>query len=594
MGDDVLKALANPSNQAILSLLSIEPTYPRRVSELLSLGESDTSRRLTRMEKLGLVESDWEHVGGKNVKIYRLVPDEIHVQISGQGLSVEMAADDEPSQHEVYDRLRVQIPDAEGFVGREDELEQMAGDEPIVIVEGIAGIGKTSLLAAFANRQQDQQPVFYHSFRGTESLTWLAQRLGVFQARHGERQLLDAIEAGAPLPDRRELLLDALGKEGFTVVLDATERIRDEDLQLLLRDAVERVREGKLVLAGRQPPRFDPTVDDVLHLRLTGLAEPAIARLFEERGIEAQPEVVERARERVGGHPLALNLLVEAAAEGSPQVEAILDEIPDHEIEGYLLEEVDEHLSDPERRVLAHASVFRRRFSREDLEAVYPSNPEGAIVKLRRRRLLRDDGDALALHGLLRSFFYDQLEDPGELHERAAEHQLAKGTLEARLEAMDHLLAAGRRQRVLRLLERDLDLEEFDLIEEGYHNLYLELLKELDPTSIPDERQAALVHDELGDIRYHRGEHERALEEYAEARERFAEQDADERVADLDWKAALALDQLDRPGEAAEHVRAGLEFAPEDGRARDRLETLADKLGVTRQAGGAGTAEGTT
>lgn len=582
MAEDVLKALANPTNQAILSLLAIEPTYPRRVSELLSLGESDVSRRLSRMEKAGLVTSGWQHQDGKNVKAYELVPEAIHVRIGPQGLSIELDTDkDEPEQRTVVDRLRMRIPEPEGFVGREEELAALSGEEPVVVVEGIAGIGKTSLLAEFAQqRQGDGDPVYYHRFRGTESLTWLAHRLGVFQARHGDRELLEAIEEGAPLTDRRELVLQALESAGQVTVFDTIERIRDEDLQDLITDAIERVREGKLVVAGRQPPRFDPTLDRVRRLRLSGLSDEDAARFFAERGVDLDEEVLATIRERLGGHPLALNLLVEATSGSDEPLDELLAGMPEREIEEYLLGEVHDHLSVPERNVLAHASIFHGPFSREDLEEIYPRNPGGALVKLRRRRLLRDDGGNYRMHSLLRSFFAERLDEPAKLHERAAEHELEKGTLESRLDAMNHLLEAGKRQRVLRLLESDLDLEEFDLIEDGYHNLYLDVLERLDPALITDPRRAALAQDELGDIRFHRGEHEQSLTHYSDAEKRFRAEGEDHRLADLAWKQALALVELDRADEARDLVARGLqEHAPDD-RTRERLTRLADELGL--------------
>lgn len=583
MGEQVLKALANPTNQAILSLLAIEPTYPRRISELLSLSESDVSRRLRRMEEAGLVRSGWEHVDGKNVKSYRLVAEEITVAISGEGLSIETAGDDgEPTTRTVVDRLEVRVPEPEGFVGRERELEILDGPDPVVAVEGIAGIGKTSLAAAFARHKQQTAPVFFHSFSGTESLTWLAHRLGVFQARQGDEALLAAIETGAPMADQRELMLEALDQEGSVAVFDAVERVRDEALEAFVSDAIERVDQGRLVVTGRRLPSFDPTDGDVRRVRLTGLTPEEVHRFLDERGLDVDPKTAESVQQRLGGHPLATNLFAEAAAEATSPVDELLGRVPDDEIEDYLLAEVNDTLSEPEQNVLAHASIFHGPFTRSAIETVYPGDPGGALVKLRRRRLLRADGDVYHVHSLLRSFFAERLDDAARLHEAAAEHALSQGTLEARLDALYHLLEAGQRSRVLDLLERDLDLEEFDLIEEGYHNLYLDVLQRLDPDEILDDAGAGLVEDELGDIRYHRGEHEQALSRYRRAAERFSGADADagERLADLAWKRALVLAELGREDEAVEQVRAGLDEHTPDERTQERLEALADELGV--------------
>ncbi len=581
MPEDTIKLVANETNQAILSLLAIEPSYPRAISELLSLSESDVSRRLKRLEAAGLVEAGWEHVDGKNIKQYRLVVEQITLTLGSQGLTVETTGlEDHQGRRTVVDRLTLRIPEPEGFVGRAKELAAIDGPEPVVTIEGIAGIGKTSLAAAYARSKLDEQPVFFHSFTGTESLTWLLHRWAVFLARHGDDALMDAITAGGTVADQRELLLRAIEERDLVAVFDATDRLRDEDVEAVLREAIERDQAGKLVVTGRTLPRYDPTVDHVCQLRLTGLSQEDVASLLADRDLAADPATAERVHRQLGGHPLATLLLAEAASSAGTPVDELLEGIPVRETETYLLEEVHDQLSESEKRVLAYASIFQGPFTTGDLEAVYPRDPGGALVKLRRRRLLRDDGDSFRIHDLLRSFFHQRLEDPAKVHEKAAEHALTKGTLEARLDALYHLLEAGKRSRVLNLLGQDLDLEEFDLIEEGYHNLYLDVLQQLGPDTLADDQQAGLVQDELGDIRYHRGEHEQALTHYEQAAERFTKADAGDRLADLCWKRALILQEMGEADQASDLVREGLKAHAPDQRTRERLVGLAEDLGL--------------
>lgn len=580
VAEDTLKALANPANQAILSLLAVEATYPRRIADLLSMAESDVSRRLRNLQDVGLVTSSWEHVEGKNVKAYDLAAEEVHVRILGKGLVVETGTAGEGEPPTVVDRLRVRVPEPEGFVGRREELAALGGPEPVVLVEGLAGIGKTSLVSAYGQRVDGDAPVFYHGFTGTESLTWLAHRLGVFLARHGQRALLDAAEEGAPLADRRELLLQALEDGDAVVLLDEVERVRDDALKDVIVEAIERDEAGKLVVAGRQLPRIDPGVDHVRHLRLEGLSRADVDQLLGDQGVGVNEATLDGIQETLGGHPMALVLFAEAASDPGVEPATLLDRLPDQEMEEYLLEEVHDHLTDAERSLLCHASVFRGPFTTGDIEAVYPRDPRGLLVELRRRRLLRREGDDYRLHALLRSFFHRRLGDPAAVHGRAADRALERGGLEARLAAMHHLLEAGDRDRVLGLLEEDLDLAEVDLVREGYHNLYLDVLEELDTDTIEDPRRAGLVDDEVGDIRHHRGEHEAALARYREAADHFRKADAPGRLADLAWKRALVHRALDQGAKAAQRVREGLAEHEPDARTRERLEEVAEEMGV--------------
>lgn len=567
----VLKAVANEHNQAILSLLAVEPTYPRRIAELLTMDETGVARRLKRMSAAGLVEAEWEHVG-KNVKIYRLIPEALQVAFAADGLRVEML---EPggqrTSTSVVDRVPRRLPSVDGFVGREAELAVLEGPSPVVVVDGMPGVGKSSLVAAFVHQVKDEATVFFHRCRGTESIRWLASRLGVELADQGDRRLLDAVEAGAEVPDLTDLLLDAIDTPGRVVVLDDVHTIEDDPVERLLSEAIERTREGKLILSGRQRVAYNPALDHVERLHLTGLDDQAIDAFLEAEGIELPGDLKPQLRAEVGGHPLALALFLEASRAPDVEIEDLLDRIPEEDLERWLLREVDDNLGDRDRAVLAHAGLFRDTFTERDLRAVYDKDPTGALLRLRRRHLIEHLGDAYAIHEVLANHFRRSLDDQRALHDRLARHYLSKGTVEARLEAMHHYLAAGKRTRVLGLLEEDLDLAELDVIDQGYHNLYLRVLDRFDEADIRDPRQRALLHDEKGDIRFHRGEHETALGHHEQAAQLFDKLDEPPRLADLAWKRALSLEALGRRDDARQAAQEGLDHTSPGDREHDRL-----------------------
>jgi tetratricopeptide (TPR) repeat protein len=584
VSEDLLSALANRTNQAILNLLAVEPTYPRRIGELLALGETEVARRLKHMEGLGIVAGAWAHVHGKNVRLYKLIARDVGLRFTPEGLRVEVAGQDGRGRASLLTPLTIRLPSPGPFVGRADELGVLEGPASVVIVEGMPGIGKTSLLARFAEAQPGKRAVFWHSFRGPETLGWLANRLGVFFAQHGERALLDAVEAGAEAPDKLELMLRGMDDARFLVVFDDAHRVEDEAVKAFLGDAIARTRSGKLLLGSRERPRYDVGAKHVHLLRLSGLKDEDVARFLAGQGVAVDAQLLPRIREEVGGHPLALNLLVETAQAQGVGLEALLDRIPEKNVEEWLLQEVVGQLRDDERELLAAASVFRGRFDLDDLAELTRKSPEAALLRLRRRVLVQaSEGGEFALHEVVRNFFYNLQRHKRELHEKAAVHELGKGSVEGHLEAMHHFLAAGRRDRVLDLLQRNLDLHEFDFIDAGYHNLYLQVLEGFRREDVPEERRWALIEDEKGDIRLHRAEPERALEHYGRAEAVFRKLKEHDRLADLAWKKGLALQRLGREKEAQASVRAGLAGQP-DARTRERLDALAAQL---RGRGGA-------
>lgn len=578
VADETLKVLANETNQAILGLLAVEPTYPRKIGDLLSLPEAEVARRLKHMEGLGLVQSKWSYIG-KNVKLYQLTVEGVTLQFTPEGLRLHVAQmGKRTSPSLLLTPFVMTVPHPGEFVGRVKELETLAGAEPVVIVEGMVGIGKTSLLAAYAHAASAKRPVFWHAFSGVESLNWLANRFALFYAEHGDRALLEAVERGAEAADKRRLILEGMDNLRFLIVFDDVHRLEDEAVKALLTDAIQNIQKAKLVLGTRAPVKSGRAAARVKILRLGGLSDEEVRRFLDLKKANVPPHLLPKVRDEVGGHPLALNLLLAAAREAGVSVEKLLDRIPEKNLEEYLLGEVYEGLGEEERALLTVASVFRGTFTFEDLQAVASRLHERTLVAVRRRLLLQSFDGRYGLHEIIRNFFYQHLADKSHIHAKAAAHYLGRGTVEGRLEAMHHFLAAQRRDRVLELLEQNLDLREFDFIDAGYQNLYLSTLELFDRGEVKDGRKWALMEDEKGDIWFHRGDTAKALKYYDSALAFFEKHPDAARLADLAWKRSMSLSRLGKQKQALEVCEKALKQLAADGVPRTRLEELFETL----------------
>jgi DNA-binding Lrp family transcriptional regulator/tetratricopeptide (TPR) repeat protein len=578
MSEAVLRELANGTSRSILTLLAVEPSYPRRIAALLGLSETDVARRLRRLERLGFVEGKWGRVG-KNVKLYRLAADSVTLRIAKTGLELQVGQS--PARPPpAAPTLAPSIPEEEGFVGRAAEMEVLAGTEPVVVVLGMPGIGKTSLLAHYAhNAQAAGRPVFWRSLRGVESVPWLANQVGLFLAQQGDASLLVALESGTDPAQASEAAVAAMDRSGAAFILDEVHRSEDPGVRALLSDAVARLRKGRLVLGSREWVVHNPAKGGVAVVRLEGLDDAESVALLEAKGITVPQDLVPRLRAEVGGHPLGLQLLAQAAHEvGS--LEALLDRIPEQDLETWLLEELYGHIGEEERMALAHASLLRTNFLPADLAAISRKRLDPVLVRLRRRMLVQETRNGYFLHEVVQNFFYSRLEDKKTLHGRAAAHYLGKGTVEGRLEAMHHFLCAGARDKVLELLEQNLDLREFDFVDAGYQRLYLSILEMFPRKEVHDDLQWGLIQDEKADIALHGGEPAKALPLYEEALAMFRGEDEQPRCADVAWKMALCLERLGRHADAATMCVQGLGAAPPSGTERERLVELADRLKV--------------
>lgn len=582
--EDLLKAVSSRTNRAILSLLAVEPTYPRKIGNLIAISEGEAARRLKHMEGLGLVASAWSYVG-KNIKLYRLASDRLTLRFRPEGLTLELGhesvKDGKDGQTFTLLPFPMRVPMTEAFLGRTKQLQRLSGSERVVVVEGMPGVGKTALIAHYCVTRGMQQALFWHSFRGLESLSWVANRFAVFLAQHGDRNLLHALEQRTDISDAREILLRGMDDARFLIVFDDVHRIEDPKVREFVTDAINRIQKAKLLITSRETPRFDPSLPGRSVMRLEGFTDEEVGQFFQQQGVPLEKELLPKVREEVGGHPLALNLLIEASKELKVPVPKLLDRIPERNIEDYLLQEVFGSLTDDEKQLLSHASIFRGRFSADDLSALSKRTADHLLLKMRRRHLVQSDGTEYSLHEVIRNFFYKLLKDRESYHLRAAQRYLERQTIDGRLEAMHHFLQAGKRDRVLQLLEENLDFKEFDFIDAGYQNLYFSILDQFKKSEVTDPNRWGLILDEKGDISLHRGEPKVALDYYDDAQAIFEKAKDINRVMDLNWKRALAYEGLGKPDEARKICEDGLARAPKEGTTRPRLEELLKKLGGT-------------
>ena len=193
--------------------------------------------------------------------------------------------------------------------------EARAGDGRLVLVGGEAGIGKSRLIAALAERaataairtvegrttELDGAPAYWPWLQVLEQL--------------GVRYLLESSAGEDPESERFArfeaviaAITDAAGGQPLIVVLEDVHRADSASLRLLAHVGARLVHERVLLVATHRSAPVDEVVELELarlpgarRLPLTGLDTSAVAALL---GAEAAPAVVEQVRVRSGGNPL--------------------------------------------------------------------------------------------------------------------------------------------------------------------------------------------------------------------------------------------------------------------------------------------------
>jgi DNA-binding response OmpR family regulator len=293
--------------------------------------------------------------------------------------------------HTVRDLMDEQ---AVGLVGRDNEmavLRQLLGERgPLVVfVYGIAGIGKTALVEAFAVEAR------------ASGATVL--RLDCRSIEPTERGLLAALEArtGGQLAsvENAAARLGSLG-DRVILILDTYEVLRILDpwlRQTFVPALTDRVR---IVLSGRESPMtgWPSSLSGLFRgLALANLGHDEADALLEQAGVNQDD--ADRIYRLARGHPLSLRLAASAVADR-----------PGHSLETVTLKAIVEGLTelylgglDPvTRRVLDAASVVRRP-TLSLLEAMLPETaPQDGFDRLRTLPFVELSDDGLVLHDTVR------------------------------------------------------------------------------------------------------------------------------------------------------------------------------------------------
>ena len=285
---------------------------------------------------------------------------------------------------------------AGSFSGRSEELcslrEILADVGPVVAyLHGIAGIGKSRLLGAFAHIAREQGvTVIILDCRGIEPtetgvLTELATAIG-----------------GAP--GSAEEIAARLGQVGTKVVvaLDTYEVFRLMDTwlrQVFLPIVPDNVR---FILCGREAPVTAWLSDPGWHglfksIRLESLEQRDAAELLSRAGVP-----VEDAKYLAGicrGHPLALTLAASMRRAEPIALRAGLGQRVVEELSSLFLADI----TDPQtRRALEAASVVRR-VTLPILSAMLPdASPQDAQERIRTLPFVQPDRDGLHVHDAVR------------------------------------------------------------------------------------------------------------------------------------------------------------------------------------------------
>lgn len=342
------------------------------------------------------------------------------------------------------------LPDVSDFVDREtylDDLRNTLAKKNTIVIQGIAGIGKTQLAAKLQQNIKEEYITFWKELRDVDTFDSVSRTLAGFLRENGDSELAGYIEDGATDHDTIiTMLLGSLENKNYVLFFDNYHVVENKEIHDLFKQFKDRLKGSTIVITTRNPPSFvqiDLDGSNITEKGVEGFELEATKEYLEQMGVNVSEEQLSEINRRMGGHPLSLSMFVSLTKKGEMEVGEILNKLPKKgRLERYLYNNIYERLNDDEQRLLETMSVFRTPVLSEACVYVAESrNVKKTLIRLEEKLLVKEKEDLYYLHDLIRDFSYNLIDDPKEYHRHAGEYyaQLEK-TPENILETTYHMI----------------------------------------------------------------------------------------------------------------------------------------------------------
>ena len=410
-------------------------------------------------------------------------------------------------------------PQVKHFFDRKQILDQLITElrdaqKIMVMVDGIAGIGKTSLAVKVTEAVESEfAGVYYKKCAPDTDADQLLAELAYFLGEYGDQTLAGVFEYAAQQAYKVKALIEALAKQRFLLLFDdvhellnqQTQTIGKPDLEAFFAAFLTQPHQAKILLVSRIRPVFHQAQMSQAKNPLGPIEQQAGIEFLRQMQVEENADLLQQAYQFTGGHPLTMELLA-TLTETMPLEDILADQRlfwSDTIVADKLLQKIYTTLMPEEQTLILKISILPRPVSNKVICALGDSPNTMQILKdLVRKSLVTFDQKlkVYRLHDLVRDFHRLQLteQQKREYHLKAAayyeslEFNKDKPTFEQvqqRLEARYHYFQAGDIEKAAKLL---LEVTEF-YREWGYlqqcQTFLEEILKAIEQSTQTNERQ---------------------------------------------------------------------------------------------------------
>jgi len=320
------------------------------------------------------------------------------------------------------DYLPEEPPDVSEFIDRTEVLAslQKSLNKNVIVIQGLAGIGKTHLAAKLYNLIERDYVTCWKVIHDFDTFDTLTRDIAGFLNSHGNAQLAEYLNQGNREREQIvKIILEGLDNKKYVLFFDNYHVVDDPEIHMLFERLKRDLKGSSIVVVSRTSPFFIGTGDRIKNIvtqeELDGFDLSATKEFFALRGLNLDEQQLRIVHSRVNGHPMLL--LMVSNLVNLEEFEDIVGENPEAKIDQYLYDEIFRRLSDREQDVLKAMSVFRRPFTADMCVHVCSTeNVKDTIRSLEEKLLVKRKGNYYYLHDLIKDFSYAQIDNPGTYH----------------------------------------------------------------------------------------------------------------------------------------------------------------------------------